>query len=43
MEEVVPNFVMAALICVPDVQHVERDFEGFMHADLPLILGTRRF
>ena len=43
MEEVLPNFVMAALICVPDAQHVERDFEGSMHADLPLILGTRRF
>ena len=43
MEEVDPNFVMAALICVPDAQHVEGDCEGSVHADLPLILGTWRF
>ena len=43
MEEVDPNFVMATLICLLDAQHAERDCEGSMHADLPFILGSRRF
>ena len=36
MREVDPNFVMAALICVPDAQHVEKDSTSTVHADLPL-------
>ena len=43
VEEVVPNFVMATLICFLDAQHAERDCEGSVRADLPFILGTRRF
>ena len=36
MREVDPNFVMAAWICVPDAQHVEKDSTSTVHADLPL-------
>ena len=37
MREVDPNFVMAALICVPDAQNVEKDSTSTVHADLPLV------
>ena len=43
MEEVDPSFVMATLICFLGTQPAERDSEASMRADVPFILGTRRF
>ena len=43
MKELNPNFVMAALICVPDAQHVERKSKSAVHAALPFSLRTRWF
>ena len=34
---------MAALICVPDAQHVERKSKSAMHANLPFSVRTRWF
>ena len=41
VEEVNPNFLMAPLICTPDAKRIVRDFEGTMHANMPLSLGHR--
>ena len=43
VEEVDPNFVVAALICAPDAKRAVGDCEGTMHTDRPLLLGPRRF
>ena len=41
VEEVHPNFLMAPLICTPDAKRIVRDFEGTIHANMPLSLGPR--
>ena len=41
VEGVNPNFVMAPLICTPDAKRIVRDFEGTMHANVPLSLEPR--
>ena len=35
VEEVNPNFVVAALICMPDAKRIVSDFEYTKHANLP--------
>ena len=39
VEEVDPNIVVAALICVPALKRDVGDCEGTMHTNLPLFLG----
>ena len=41
VEEVNPNFVVAVLICTPDAKRIVKDFEGTMHANIPISLGPR--
>ena len=43
VKEVDPNFVMAALICVSDAQHVKGDSKSAVHADVPFFFRTRWF
>ena len=43
VEEVDSNFVVAALICVPDAKRVTGGCGGTVHANMPLGFGHRWF
>ena len=43
VEEVDPNFVVAALICARDAKRAVRESEGTTHTNLPLLLGSQWF